>query len=85
MRGATSRHWLMGIDSEPIDQQKLHQETERVRNDLHQLVARAGPGDLRRRTDGTRWTNTQLLWHMAFGFLVVRRLLQLGASLRAAT
>jgi hypothetical protein len=25
--------------------------------------------DLRRRSDGTRWTNRQLLWHMVFGLL----------------
>lgn len=31
--------------------------------------------DLRRRTDGTRWTNGQMLWHMVFGYLIVWRLL----------
>ncbi|HET8614294.1 MAG TPA: DinB family protein, partial [Actinomycetales bacterium] len=31
----------------------------------------------RRRTRGTRWTNGQMLWHMAFGYLIVRRLLPL--------
>jgi len=46
-----------------------------VRVDLHQLVAHATAAGLRRRTDGTRWTNGQLLWHMVFGYLVVRRLL----------
>ena len=37
----------------------------------------AGPEDLRRRSAGTRWTNEQLLFHMVFGFLVVRTLLPL--------
>ena len=48
-----------------------------MRADLHDLEALATPAGLRRRTDGTRWTNRQMLWHMVFGFLVVRRLLPL--------
>ncbi|MGZ4565730.1 MAG: hypothetical protein ACXVFZ_02740 [Blastococcus sp.] len=32
---------------------------------------------MRRGSAGTRWTNEQLLFHMVFGFLVVRRLLLL--------
>lgn len=67
----------MAISGQPTDRQHLHDELERVRADLRDLVAHAGPADLRRRTDGTRWTNGQLLWHMAFGFLIVRRLLPL--------
>ena len=59
----------------PADRQKIHHELERVRADLHRLVACAITADLRRRTDGTRWTNGQMLWHMAFGYLIVRRLL----------
>ncbi len=42
---------------------------------MHQLVSQAGAVDLRGRTNGTRWTNGQMLWHMAFGYLLVRRLL----------
>lgn len=61
----------------PTDRQAVHDELERVRADLHRLVEGAGPDDLARATDGTRWTNQQLLWHMAFGYLVVRRLLPL--------
>jgi len=64
-------------NAEPTDRQAIHDELERVRSDLHALVSRAGPADLRRLTNGTRWTNGQLLWHMAFGFLIVRRLLPL--------
>lgn len=48
-----------------------------MRVDLRDLVDHASRADLRRRTHGTRWTNQQLLWHMAFGFLIVRRLLPL--------
>lgn len=67
----------MAIDGQPADRQKIHLELERVRADMHHLVASATAADLRRRTNGTRWTNGQLLWHMAFGFLIVRRLLPL--------
>jgi hypothetical protein len=52
-------------------------ELERVRADFHHLVATATPAGLRRATNGTRWTNQQMLWHMAFGHLLVQRLLSL--------
>jgi hypothetical protein len=65
------------VTSAPIDRQRLHDDLERVRDDLHQIVAAAGPRELRRRSNGTRWTNGQLLWHMGFGFLIVSRLLPL--------
>jgi hypothetical protein len=47
------------------------------RDDLDRILARATPDRLRARSHGTRWTNEQLLFHMVFGFLVVRRLLPL--------
>lgn len=66
--------WFMGTNGGPADRQVIHDELERVRDDFHDLVARASDADLRRRTKGTRWTNGQMLWHMAFGYLLVRRL-----------
>ena len=62
---------------QPPDRQSIHAELERVRADFHHLVASATPVALRRRTNGTRWTNQQMLWHMAFGYLIVQRLLPL--------
>jgi DinB superfamily len=62
---------------QPPDRQSIHVELERVRADFRHLVARATPVALRRRTNGTRWTNQQMLWHMAFGYLVVQRLFPL--------
>ena len=50
-------------------------DAARVR--LHTLLDAADTADLRRRSDGTRWTNEQLLFHMVFGYLVVRSLLPL--------
>jgi hypothetical protein len=45
--------------------------------DLHELLAGATIAELRAASNGTRWNNEQLLFHMVFGFLVVRRLLPL--------
>ena len=67
----------MALQKQPADRAGIYAELERVRTDLHQLVSRATADDLRRRTNGTRWTNGQMLWHMAFGYLLVRRLLLL--------
>ncbi|MDI6909000.1 DinB family protein [Nocardioides sp.] len=67
----------MTVTGQPADRRPLHDELERVRADLHDLVANATTADLRRQTDGTRWTNQQLLWHMVFGYLLVGRLLRL--------
>jgi DinB family protein len=47
-------------------------ELERVTADFHRLLDSAGPAELHRRTNGTKWTNDQLLFHMLFGFILVR-------------
>ncbi|MGK8558608.1 DinB family protein [Nocardia gipuzkoensis] len=60
-----------------IDRRDISAELQRARRTLHHLVASADRGALGRRSDGTRWTNEQLLFHMVFGFMVVRRLLPL--------
>jgi hypothetical protein len=65
------------MDVEPSGREGIHQELERTRATLHELVANASTKDMRRRTAGTRWTNEQLLFHMVFGYLVVRALLPL--------
>jgi hypothetical protein len=67
----------MAPDGQPADRQRIHDELERARADFHHLVAGADAAALRRATNGTRWTNGQMLWHMAFGYLIVRRLLPL--------
>ena len=50
-------------------------EMDRVREDFHELLDSATVRELRRPTDGTKWTNEQLLFHMVFGYLLVRNLL----------
>jgi len=53
------------------------EEMRVARQDFHRLVDEATTSELRKRSDGTRWTNDQLLFHMLFGYLVVRALLWL--------
>jgi hypothetical protein len=47
---------------------------DRVRNDYRDLLETATVADLRKPTDGTKWNNEQLLFHMLFGYLLVRNL-----------
>lgn len=61
----------------PVDRRAISREMDDARAQLHELLGSAAPADLRRRSDGTRWTNEQLLFHMVFGYLVVRVLLRL--------
>jgi hypothetical protein len=60
-----------------MDRAAIKAEMCRVEVDFAELVDRAGRSDLRRRSDGTRWTNRQLLYHMVFGYLIVRTLMPL--------
>lgn len=68
----------MSADPEPcLDRQAASRRMEDARARLHQLLAVADASDLRRRSNGTRWTNEQLLFHMVFGYVIVRALLPL--------
>jgi len=55
----------------------IRSEMDRVRADFRELVDSATVRELRRPTNGTKWTNEQLLFHMVFGFMIVRVLLGL--------
>jgi len=48
-----------------------------ARADLDTWLETSTPADLRRRSNGTRWTNEELLFHMVFGYMIVRALLPL--------
>lgn len=50
---------------------------ERARVEFHQLRHGASRTELRRVSEGTRWNNEQLMFHMLFGYLIVRALLVL--------
>ena len=52
----------------------IRTEMDRVRADFRNLVDSATVRELRMPTDGTKWTNEQLLFHMLFGYLLVRNL-----------
>nr|WP_179791619.1 DinB family protein [Actinopolymorpha rutila] len=60
-----------------MDRQAIHAEMEQARMTFHALVSQASPAALERASEGTRWTNQQLLFHMLFGYMIVRRLLPL--------
>ena len=57
---------------------------ERARLDFHHLLDSSTIAELRGPTNGTRWTNEQLLFHMLFGYLLVRNLLVLVRLLARA-
>lgn len=58
-----------------IDPQHIHDEMDQAYVTFAQLARNASRSDLKASSDGTRWTNQQLLFHMMFGYLIVRRLL----------
>jgi hypothetical protein len=60
-----------------MDRRDIDAELERVTADFHRLLESATGAELGRQTNGTKWTNKQLLFHMVFGFIVVRVLLPL--------
>ena len=57
-----------------MDREQVHAELGRVRDDYRALLGSATVADLRKPTDGTRWNNEQLLFHMLFGYLLVQNL-----------
>ena len=57
-----------------MDQEQICAEMDRVRNDYRDLLDTATVAELRKTTDGTKWNNEQLLFHMLFGYLLVRNL-----------
>ena len=58
-----------------MDKTEIAAELERVARDYRLLIDTATVGRLRAGSDGTQWTNEQLLFHMLFGYLLVRNLL----------
>ena len=65
---------------QPWDRQAVHEELDRVQADFRRLLGQATPAGLARRTSGTKWTSEQLLFHMLFGYMIVRALLPLAAA-----
>jgi hypothetical protein len=66
-----------GAHDESMERALVHAEFERARRDFHQLIEQADVRALSRPSNGTRWTNRQLLFHMLLGYLIIRALLGL--------
>ena len=62
-----------------FDREAIYKELQRARVTFRRLVEDASRDDLARQTDGTRWTNQQLLFHMLLGYLITRPLFVLAA------
>lgn len=60
-----------------MDRSAVHDEIDRARASFHELLDGASDADLRRPSDGTRWNNKQLLFHMLLGYLIIRALRRL--------
>ena len=60
-----------------LNRDRVHRELLDAPADFQALLSAATPDALRRRTNGTRWTNREMLFHLLFGYLVVRTLLPL--------
>jgi hypothetical protein len=67
-----------------MDRQAMVDEMDRARADFHHLVDAATTAELRQPSNGTKWTNDQLLFHMLFGYMLVRTLLVLVRALARA-
>jgi hypothetical protein len=61
-----------------VDRQAVHEDFDRVCTTFRTLLDGATSDELRRRSNGTRWNNRQLLFHMLLGFLIMRALLALA-------
>lgn len=55
--------------------ENIRLELDCARRTFHELLSARNERDFDRLSDGTRWTNRQLLFHMLFGYLIVRSLL----------
>ncbi|MFI7065232.1 DinB family protein [Kribbella sp. NPDC050124] len=61
-----------------MDRNVTHEELEAARRSFHELIEGATAQSLRRPSNGTRWNNRQLLFHMLLGYLIIRALLRLA-------
>jgi hypothetical protein len=57
-----------------MQQGDLIAELARARLDFRHILDNATSTELRAGSDGTKWTNDQLLFHMLFGYLLVHNL-----------
>jgi hypothetical protein len=79
---AAERAICAALNSNDRDRQAIHAEFEGAQASFHELLESASEEELARLSNGTRWTNRQLLFHMMFGYMVVRNLLPLVKIIR---
>jgi hypothetical protein len=72
---------IVTLDGTAMDKREIDADMDRVAADFRDLVDVATPAELRAPTTGTKWTNRELLFHMLFGFLLVRALVVLVKGL----
>jgi hypothetical protein len=65
------------IEAVKLDRQAVRDEMEQARQTFHHLLDTATVAELTRPSNGTKWTNGQLLFHMLFGYLIIVQLLVL--------
>ena len=58
-----------------LERQAILEELEVARSTFGQLVAGMTAEDLERPTNGTKWTNREMLFHILLGYLLVRALI----------
>lgn len=64
-----------------MESYEIRDEMRRTQAEFHQLIATCTPDELGRLSNGTRWTNRQLLFHVVLGYGVVRTLRPLVRTL----
>ncbi|SDN06670.1 DinB superfamily protein [Lentzea albidocapillata subsp. violacea] len=61
-----------------MDKQAVHEDLDRACDSFRLLLDGTAAEQLRRCSNGTKWNNCQLLFHMLLGFLIMRALLALA-------
>jgi len=80
--GRDNHRWEKTATMEPAartDLRAIAAEMDQARQTFHHLLDQATDTGLRRRSNGTRWTNEQLLFHMMFGYLITRPVLVIAS------
>jgi DinB superfamily len=72
-----------------VDRQQLRDELRQRRETFHAILDSSSTRELLKPSNGTRWNNEELLFHMLFGYIVVVALIRiikvLGLLPRSAT
>jgi hypothetical protein len=58
--------------------ERLRAELATTRSDFHRLLQALSDEEWRRQSKNPGWTNGQILFHMTFGFMILRSLIPLG-------